>query len=132
MNRLKKKQNIYLDLMFHILTILSLRYPMALGNLGDLEEISPSPGRPPPINLFEESIEANKKHYNNRHVYPYTYLGAYQYRNMNYKEALQAWADAASVVKTYGSLFLHAYKFFNKISSPANIYDLKPMLYISW
>ncbi|KAJ8311056.1 hypothetical protein KUTeg_011390 [Tegillarca granosa] len=77
------------------------KYPMALGNLGDLEEISPTPGRPPPLDLFEESIEANKKYYNNRHVYPYTYLGAYQYRNMNYKEALQAWADAASVVKTY-------------------------------
>ncbi|GIX84300.1 menin [Caerostris extrusa] len=27
-------------------------YPMALENLGDLEEICPSPGRPPPIDLF--------------------------------------------------------------------------------
>ena len=29
------------------------KYPMALGNLGELEEVAPTPGRPPAINLFQ-------------------------------------------------------------------------------
>lgn len=29
------------------------RYPMALGNLAELEEAAPTPGRPPPIDLFQ-------------------------------------------------------------------------------
>lgn len=29
------------------------KYPMALGNLGELEEAAPTPGRPPAINLFQ-------------------------------------------------------------------------------
>lgn len=29
------------------------KYPMALGNLGDLEEAAPTPGRPPAIDLFQ-------------------------------------------------------------------------------
>lgn len=29
------------------------KYPMALGNLGDLEEAAPTPGRPPAIELFQ-------------------------------------------------------------------------------
>lgn len=74
-------------------------YPMALGNLGDLEEISPSPGRPPPIELFRESILAAQSFYNNMHVYPYTYLGGYLYRNGRYKGALEAWANAADVIR---------------------------------
>lgn len=72
---------------------------MALGNLGDLEEICPSPGRPPSITIFQSAISAAKKHYNNQHVYPYTYLGGYLYRNQKYKEALEAWANAANVIK---------------------------------
>ena len=31
------------------------KYPMALGNLGDLEEAAPTPGRPPAIDLFQVS-----------------------------------------------------------------------------
>lgn len=72
---------------------------MALGNLGDLEEISPTPDRIPPKKIFEEAIECSKVHYNNQHVYPYTYLGGYHYRNRHYKEALEAWAEAANAVK---------------------------------
>ncbi|XP_033734093.1 menin-like [Pecten maximus] len=77
------------------------RYPMALGNLGDLEEISPTPDRPPPIDLFNEAIQSTQEHYNNQHVYPYTYLGGYLCRKGNYKRALQAWADAADAVRNY-------------------------------
>ncbi|XP_054712604.1 LOW QUALITY PROTEIN: menin-like [Uloborus diversus] len=76
-------------------------YPMALGNLGDLEEITPSPGRPPPIDLFQESILAAQSFYCNMHVYPYTYLGGYLYRNGRYKGALEAWANAADVIRKY-------------------------------
>ncbi|GFS93456.1 menin [Nephila pilipes] len=76
-------------------------YPMALGNLGDLEEICPSPGRPPPIELFRESIMAAQSYYCNMHVYPYTYLGGYLYRNGRYKGALEAWANAADVIRKY-------------------------------
>ncbi|XP_015929232.1 menin isoform X2 [Parasteatoda tepidariorum] len=76
-------------------------YPMALGNLGDLEEINPSPGRPPPIDLFRESILAAQSFYCNMHVYPYTYMGGYLYRNGRYKGALEAWANAADVIRKY-------------------------------
>lgn len=77
------------------------KYPMALGNLGDLEEISPNPGRPPPIDLFRESILSAQSFYNNQHVYPYTYLGGYLYRNGRYKDALEAWANSADVIRKY-------------------------------
>lgn len=33
------------------------KYPMALGNLGDLEEAAPTPGRPPAIDLFQVHID---------------------------------------------------------------------------
>lgn len=77
------------------------RYPMALGNLGDLEEISPTPGRPPPLDLFNEAIQSTKEYYSNQHVYPYTYLGGYYYRKTDYRGALQSWAEAANSVKKY-------------------------------
>lgn len=68
-------------------------------NLGDLEEMSPSPGRAPPMALYQEAIASNVSHYSNHHVYPYTFLAGYCYRNRLYKQALQAWAKAASVIK---------------------------------
>jgi menin len=46
---------------------------MFLGNLGDLEEISPSLGRPSCETIFNEAIAATRKTYDNHHVYPYTY-----------------------------------------------------------
>merc|ERR1711963_1378953 len=74
-------------------------YPMALGNLGDLEEICPSVGRPPCLRLFEEAIDVNRRFYNNHHVYPYTYLAGYYYRTKEYNKALETWANAADVIK---------------------------------
>lgn len=71
---------------------------MALGNLGDLEEISPTPGRPPPLTIFQEAISSDVKNYNNHHVYPYTYMGGYLYRKKRYKEAIQCWAEASAVI----------------------------------
>ena len=32
------------------------RYPMALGNLADLEEFAPSPGRLTPVELYEKAV----------------------------------------------------------------------------
>ncbi|CAE1155251.1 MEN1 [Acanthosepion pharaonis] len=77
------------------------KYPMALGNLGDLEEMSRSPGQPPPLALFQEGIDADKKYYDNQHVYPYTYMGAFLFRNGQYKKALNFWSNASAVMKGY-------------------------------
>lgn len=71
------------------------------GNLGDLEEVSPSLGRPHCLRLFEEAIEVNCRVYNNHHVYPYTYLAGYFYRSKEYPKALETWANAADVIKRY-------------------------------
>ena len=75
------------------------KYPMALGNLGDLEEISPTEGRPHCKQLFNESINSAKQFYNNQHVYPYTFQGGYCYRKKRYKDALSSWADASDVIR---------------------------------
>lgn len=72
---------------------------MALGNLGDLEEISPTPGRPPPLVIFQEAIGSAIKYYDNHHVYPYTYLGGYLYRKRRYKEAIKCWAEASNSIR---------------------------------
>ncbi|XP_045187404.2 menin-like [Mercenaria mercenaria] len=77
------------------------KYPMSLGNLGDLEEICESPGRPPPLSLFEEGVKSSVTNYNDQHIYPYTYLGGHLYRMGKYREALQAWACASNVIKQY-------------------------------
>ncbi|XP_044732761.1 menin isoform X2 [Chrysoperla carnea] len=77
------------------------KYPMALGNLGDLEEIASTPGRPPCATLFKEAIKSAKTYYSNHHVYPYTYQGGYFYRNKMYKEAFESWANAADVIRQY-------------------------------
>ena len=71
------------------------------GNLGDLEEVSPSLGRPHCLRLFEEAIEVNCRVYNNHHVYPYTYMAGYFYRSKEYPKALETWANAADVIKRY-------------------------------
>ncbi|KAH9515108.1 Menin [Bulinus truncatus] len=77
------------------------KYPMALGNLGDLEEISPTPGRPPPLSIFQEAIGSSIKYYDNHHVFPYTYLGGYLYRKRCYKEAIKCWAEASNVIRKF-------------------------------
>jgi hypothetical protein len=48
------------------------------GNLGDLEESSPTLGRPPCTELYAQAIQVAEREYGNRHVYPYLYsAGAY-------------------------------------------------------
>uniref|UniRef100_A0A452IPZ8 Menin n=1 Tax=Gopherus agassizii TaxID=38772 RepID=A0A452IPZ8_9SAUR len=75
------------------------RYPMALGNLADLEELEPTPGRPDPLSIYHKGISSARKYYNNEHIYPYMYLAGYHCRNKNVKEALEAWADTATVIQ---------------------------------
>ncbi|XP_063591163.1 menin-like [Penaeus indicus] len=77
------------------------KYPMAIDNLGDLEEMMPSKGRAAATKMYEEAITSAVRYYDNQHVYPYTYLGGYCYRNKLYKQALKYWAKAASVIKNY-------------------------------
>ena len=75
------------------------RYPMALGNLGDLEEINPVAGHPIPEHFYQEGINTARKVYNNQHVYPYTYLGAHHYRHKRYALAIHSWAQASEVIR---------------------------------
>ncbi|XP_064490117.1 menin-like isoform X2 [Ornithodoros turicata] len=94
-------------------------YPMALGNLGELEGLFPTPGRPPPKDLFAEAIHAARTYYCNMHVYPYTYLGSFLYRSGYLPEALKAWADAADVIRkfNYGREDEEIYKEFMEIAN---------------
>ncbi|CAG0882224.1 unnamed protein product [Cyprideis torosa] len=77
------------------------RYPMALGNLAYLEEVSPSEGRPSALALHEKAIEVAIRCYDNMYVYPYTRKGAYLCRSSRIKEALESWSQAAEVIRCY-------------------------------
>jgi len=77
------------------------KYPMALGNLADLEEIAPTKGRPHCRDLYAEAISVNQKTYQDHHVYPYTYNAGFRYRQGDFLGAIRSWAEAASVVKRY-------------------------------
>jgi len=67
--------------------------------IGDMEELSRTPGRPSPLSLYQSAVLAARTHYADMHVYPYTYLGAYFYRHRQFKQALIAWANAANVIR---------------------------------
>ena len=75
------------------------RYPMALGNLADLEEISATAGRPSCEQLLAEAVRVSQQLYGGRHVYPHTYTAGFRYRRGDYRGAMRAWAEAAGVVK---------------------------------
>lgn len=51
--------------------------------------------------LSPQGITSAKQYYNNEHIYPYMYLAGYHCRNKNVKEALEAWADSATVIQEY-------------------------------
>jgi menin len=77
-------------------------YPMGLGCLGELEEGHPTLTRSITCEqLYQESIKSALVYYKNHHVYPYTYKGAYYYRQEKYREAFSAWADAGDVIRLY-------------------------------
>lgn len=77
-------------------------YPMSLGNLGELENICPTPNAiMTPYELFKLGIDIARKEYNDSHVYPYTYLASFFYSNGRFKEALETWADSSAVMTKY-------------------------------
>lgn len=76
-------------------------YPLALGNLGDLQEISPTPGRPTAEEILKEGIKVNQILYKDQHIYPYTYLGGFYYRQKQYMKAIDCWVKAAYVAGKY-------------------------------
>ncbi|XP_053305152.1 menin [Spea bombifrons] len=77
------------------------KYPMALGNLADLEDLSSTSGRPKPLELYNKAIHSSRVHYENQHLYPHIYLAAYHCRNKNVREALKAWAETSAVIQEY-------------------------------
>ena len=70
--------------------------------------MAPTPDRPSPVTLYQDSISSNLQHYSNHHVYPYTCLAGYCYRNGLYKQAFQAWAKAADTIKQSVNLSPHS------------------------
>lgn len=105
------------------------RYPMALGNLGDLEDICRSSlsiygiRSREPLTLFKEAIESARKHYDDGHVYPYTYMGGYLFRLGRFKDALHWWSLASAVVRRY-SYSKEDEEIYNEFKEIAN--DLVP------
>ncbi|XP_064537376.1 menin [Drosophila montana] len=77
------------------------RYPMALGLLGELEEIHRTHRSISSEQLFREAIESSRNHYHNHHVYPHIFQGNYYNRLLKYREAFAAWANAADVIRLY-------------------------------
>lgn len=49
--------------------------------------------------LYPQGIASAKTYYRDEHIYPYMYLAGYHCRNRNVREALQAWADTATVIQ---------------------------------
>jgi len=84
-----------------LMSIMFTRYPAALATLADLEEVSPTESRPPALNIYTQSVNCARLHYDDTHIYPYTYIGNYHYRRANYKEALRNWAEASKVISRY-------------------------------
>ena len=68
-----------------------------MGNLGDLEEISPTADHPPAEEILKEGIKVNQTVYKDQHIYPYTYLGGFYYRQKQYMKAIDCWVKAAYV-----------------------------------
>ena len=49
--------------------------------------------------LHPQGIASAKTYYRDEHIYPYMYLAGSHCRNRNVREALQAWADTATVIQ---------------------------------
>ncbi|KAE8607835.1 hypothetical protein XENTR_v10011303 [Xenopus tropicalis] len=77
------------------------KYPMALGNLADLEDLAATHGRPNPLEIYHKAVSSSRLHYENQHLYPHIYLAAYHCRNKDIREALKAWAETSAVIQTY-------------------------------
>lgn len=107
------------------------RYPMALGNLADLVELSASATRVESvIKLYYEAITSAITHYENHHIYPYLYLAGFWFRSRVYSHALFCWRNAANVVSRYNynpKEDEEAYKEFQEIASDLIPYALNQL-----
>ena len=82
----------------NLLLFLTIRFPIAICNLADLEEIECSDPNLHIETLYEESIRINKEIYEGYHVYPFTYFGGYHYRKNNFLQAIHLWKQGAQAV----------------------------------
>lgn len=76
----------------------TIRFPIAICNLADLEEIECSDSKLHIEKLYEKSIRINNEIYEGYHVYPYTYFGGYHYRKNSFVQALMLWKQGAEAV----------------------------------
>ena len=97
----EEKKTLYVYWSVVIFPLYSLKYfCFFVGNLADLEEISPSNKNGITCEgLLQEAISSGKTYYNDCHVYPYTYYAGYLFRNSQYKKALEKWAEATDVIR---------------------------------
>ncbi|XP_065058115.1 menin-like isoform X2 [Rhopilema esculentum] len=77
------------------------KYPMAICNLADLEEIKATRKSPTLEELYEKAIGIAELEYDGCHVYPYTYYGGYLFRKELYSKATICWKNAALVAARY-------------------------------
>ena len=106
------------------------RYPMALGALADLAELSGSVNVESVIRLYYEAITSAITHYENHHIYPYLYLAGFWFRSRVYSHALFCWRNAAQVVSRYNynpKEDEEAYKEFQEIASDLIPYALNQL-----
>eukprot|EP00794_Sanderia_malayensis_P007104 gene7104-7907_t len=77
------------------------RYPMAICNLADLEEIEQTNNEVGIEDLYQEAIEISETAYDGYHVYPYTYYGGYLFRMEKFNRATEMWCKAAQTASRF-------------------------------
>jgi menin len=113
---------------FHSKGFLS-KYPMSLGNLADLMELTTSQvGNHAVItSLYYEAVASSMTYYDSHHIYPYLYLAGYCFRSSRYSESLFHWKEASKVLSKYNynpKEDEEAYKELQEISSDLIPYAL--------
>ena len=112
------------------------RYPMSLGNLADLMELTSVTHHSPEEDfiaedLYYESISSSMTYYDSHHIYPFLYLAGYCFRTGKYGDALFAWKNASRVLSKYNynpKEDEEAYKEFQEISTDLIPYALTQLL----
>jgi len=100
------------------------KYPMAIGNLADLCELTLNSTS---SDLYYEAVSSALVHYDDHHIYPYLYLAGFWFRQGNYREALFAWKQGSRVLSKYNynpKEDEEAYKEFQEIANDLIPYAL--------
>ena len=106
------------------------RYPMAIGNLADLYELTSLNKKiniPFITSLYYEGISSSIIYYEEHHIYPYLYLAGFWFRSGIFGEALFSWKKASRVLSKYNynpKEDEEAYKEFQEIASDLIPYAL--------